>query len=65
MCPSATVLLLIEVHLGDLATHLVGDRPKRVEPCAVKRRPKSQRLLMQPRQQARAALLAGAEESTE
>jgi putative transposase len=65
VCPDATVLLLIEVHLGDLATHLVGDRPNRVEPRAVKRRPKSQRLLMQPRQQARAALLAGAEQSAD
>lgn len=62
VCQDATVLLLIEVHLGDLATHQVGDRPDRVEPRAVKRRPKPQRLLMEPRQQARAALLAGAEE---
>ena len=56
------MLLLIEIHLGDLATHQVGDRPDRVEPRAIKRRPKPQRLLMQPRQQARAALLAGADE---
>jgi putative transposase len=58
----AVALLLIEIHLGDLATHPVGDRPDRVEPRAIKRRPKPQRLLMQPRQQARAALLAGAHE---
>ena len=62
VCQDATVLLLIEVHLGDLATHQVGDRPDRVEPRAIKRRPKPQRLLMQPRAQARAALLAGAAE---
>jgi putative transposase len=62
VCQDATVLLLIEIHLGDLATHQVGDRPDRVEPRAIKRRPKPQRLLMQPRQQARAALLAGADE---
>jgi len=62
VCQDATVLLLIEVHLGDMATHQVGDRPDRVEPRAIKRRPKPQRLLMQPRQQARAALLAGTEE---
>lgn len=62
VCQDATVLLLIEVHLGDMATHQVGDRPDRVEPRAVKRRPKPQRLLMQPREQARAALLAGADE---
>lgn len=62
VCQDATVLLLIEIHLGDLATHQVGDRPDRVEPRAIKRRPKPQRLLMQPRQQARAALLTGAGE---
>jgi Transposase DDE domain len=62
VCQDAAVLLLIEIHLGDLATHQVGDRPDRVEPRAIKRRPKAQRLLMQPRQQARAALLAGAGE---
>jgi DDE family transposase len=62
MCQDATVLLLIEIHLGDLATHQVGDRPDRVEPRAIKRRPKPQRLLMQPRQQARDALLVGAAE---
>jgi len=62
VCQDATVLLLIEIHLGDLATHQVGDRPDRVEPRAIKRRPKPHRLLMQPRRQARAALLAGADE---
>ena len=50
---------LIEVHLGDLACHLVGNRPDRVEPRALKRRPKPQRLLQEARAQARAALLAG------
>jgi hypothetical protein len=62
VCQDAAVLLLIEIHLGDLATHQVGDRPNRVEPRAIKRRPKPQRLLMQPRQQARAALLVGTDE---
>ena len=62
VCQDATVLLLIEIHLGDLATHPVGDRPDRVEPRAKKRRPKPHRLLTQPRQQARAALLANADE---
>jgi putative transposase len=56
------VLTLIEVHLEDLATHQVGDRPNRVEPRAIKRRPKPHRLLKVPREQARAALLAGATE---
>ena len=50
---------LIEVHLSDMACHLVGDRPDRVEPRAIKRRPKPHRLLLEPRAQARAALLAG------
>ena len=62
VCQDATVLLLIEIHLGDLATHPVGDRPDRVEPRAKKRRPKPHRLLTQPRQQACAALLANADE---
>jgi putative transposase len=60
VCRDATVLTLIEVHLGDMATHRVGDRPHRVEPRAVKRRPKPHPLLMRPRHEARAALLAGA-----
>ena len=47
---------LIEVHLRDLATHIVGDRPDRVEPRAVKRRPKPHRLLTKPRAQAKAEL---------
>jgi hypothetical protein len=42
-----------------IAAHLVGDRPDRVEPRAIKRRPKPQRLLRQPRDQARAALGGG------
>jgi len=61
LCQDASVLLLIEVHLGDLATHQVGNRPDRVEPQAIKRRLKPQRLLMAPCGQARAALRAGAE----
>lgn len=55
-------VLMIEVHLRHLAGHRVGNRPDRVEPRATKRRPKPHRLLTQPRQQARAALLAGAGE---
>jgi hypothetical protein len=56
------VLTLVEVHLRHLAAHLVGDRPDRVEPRAIKRRPKPHRLLNQPRAQARAELLAGVSE---
>jgi hypothetical protein len=45
--------------LGALGKEEVGDRPDRCEPRAVKRRPKRQKLLMKPRAQARAELLAG------
>jgi hypothetical protein len=62
VCAEATALSLMEVHLSDMATHLVGDRPNRVEPRKVKRRPKPHRLLTVPRQQARAELLAGVPE---
>lgn len=50
---------LIQVHLTHLAGHQVGHRPDRVEPRAVKRRPKAQALLTKPRDEARADLLAG------
>jgi Transposase DDE domain len=39
-----------------LAKHRVGHRPNRVEPRAIKRRPKPHKLLTQPRAEARAAL---------
>ncbi len=45
------------IHLQHLAAHEVGHRPDRIEPRAVKRRPKPHALLMQPRAEARAALL--------
>lgn len=50
---------LVEVELTHLAAHKVGNRPDRVEPRAVKRRPKQHRLLTKPRDEARAELLAG------
>jgi putative transposase len=50
---------LIESHWDDLAKHRVGHRPNRIEPRAVKRRPKPHDLLMEPRARARAKLLAG------
>jgi hypothetical protein len=40
-----------------IAWHTVGDRPDRVEPRAVKRRPKAHKLLTKPRKKARADLL--------
>jgi putative transposase len=43
--------------LAALGREEVGDRPDRCEPRAVKRRPKTQALLMLPRAEARAALL--------
>jgi hypothetical protein len=54
----AVVSRLVEVELENLADHTVGDRPGRIEPRAVKRRPKPHALLTQPRDQARAKLLA-------
>ena len=57
ICDDRVSLILIEVHLEDMATHEVGHRPNRVEPRAKKRRPKAHPLLTQPREQARAALL--------
>lgn len=60
VCTADQAVLLIAVHLEQLATHRVGDRPDRVEPRAIKRRPKPHKLLTKPRKQARAELLTGA-----
>jgi putative transposase len=54
-----TQATLIEVQLQDLPCHRVGHRPNRVEPRAIKRRPKPHKLLTKPRNQAREELLAG------
>lgn len=51
--------VLIEVHLRQMANHTIGDRPDRVEPRAIKRRPKPHKLLTKPRDEARADLLTG------
>jgi len=48
---------LIEAALANLPGHRIGHRPGRVEPRAVKRRPKPHALLTKPRAQARAELL--------
>jgi putative transposase len=45
--------------LAGLSGQCVGDRPNRIEPRAIKRRPKPHDLLTQPRAEARAELLAG------
>src|SRR5260370_24316640 len=57
---AAQLVPLIAVALRHLAAHRVGHRPDRIEPRAVKRRPKRQKLLTKPRALARALLLAGA-----
>lgn len=51
--------LLLEMHRTHLAGHRVGNRPNRVEPRAIKRRPKSHKLLTEPRDEARTRLRAG------
>ena len=49
---------LASVQFRAIASHNVGDRPDRVEPRAIKRRPKQHRLLTKPREEARKELLA-------
>ena len=51
---------LVEAMLKAIASHEVGDRFGRVEPRANKRRPKPQKFLMEPRLEARKALMAAA-----
>ena len=51
------LVALVATNLKHLATNLIGDRPGRVEPRAVKRRPKPHPLLTKPRAEARAELL--------
>jgi putative transposase len=59
MCDEDRARTLIDIHLCDMAANIVGDRPNRVEPRAVKRRPKPHPLLTKPRAQARAELMHG------
>jgi hypothetical protein len=54
-------VVLIEASLAGLAEQRIGDRPDRIEPRRVKRRPKPHKLLTKPRAEARAELLHGAE----
>lgn len=58
---SAAGASLIETHLQHIAQQRVGHRPGRVEPRAIKRRPKPHKLLTKPRHAARAKLLAAPE----
>jgi len=53
------VASMIAAQLSSLTSPLVGNRPNRIEPRAVKRRPKPMRLLNMPREAAREQLLAG------
>jgi len=53
----ALATLLIDAASVSLAEHVVGNRPGRIEPRAVKRRPKPHDLLTKPRAQARAELI--------
>jgi hypothetical protein len=53
----ALATLLIAAASASLAEHVIGKRPGRVEPRAVKRRPKPHDLLTKPRDQARAELI--------
>lgn len=58
VCDEETLVLLVTVHLKHLPAHKVGNRPNRVEPRAVKRRPKPHKLLTKPRAEARTEALA-------
>jgi hypothetical protein len=60
VCEAALLVSLIAVALRHLATNRVGHRPDRIEPRAIKRRPKPHKLLTTPRAEARTTLLAGA-----
>jgi hypothetical protein len=52
--------VLVQTMLEAIAQHEVADRFGRVEPRAIKRRPKTQRFLMEPRAEARKRLLDAA-----
>jgi hypothetical protein len=55
----ATAERLVEAQLKALAEQIVGNRPNRYEPRAVKRRPKPLRYLTMPRDEAREMLASG------
>ena len=60
VCNEALRAQLIDVQLSAIANNIIGNRPDRVEPRAIKRRPKHQKLLTEPRDEARAKLISGA-----
>lgn len=59
LAEEAIIITLLEALLESVAVHRVGKRPNRVEPRAVKRRPKPHRLLSVPRLKARKRLERG------
>jgi putative transposase len=59
VCTDALLASLIDVMLNNIANTTVGNRPNRIEPRAVKRRPKPHKLLNEPRAAARAKLRRG------
>ncbi len=56
---SPTIAVMIAAQIKGLTSQIVGNRPNRVEPRAVKRRPKPIRYLMMMRDKARELLLRG------
>ena len=59
LAEGAVVVALLDALLESVAAHRVGQRPNRVEPRAVKRRPKAHKLLRVPRIKARKRLESG------
>jgi putative transposase len=59
VCDEALRVEVVAAHLRDMAKNIIGNRPDRVEPRAVKRRPKPHKFLTEPRTAARARLLCG------
>jgi hypothetical protein len=59
VCDEALRVKLVAAQLGNMAKNIIGERPDRVEPRAVKRRPKPHKFLTEPRATARAKLLGG------
>jgi hypothetical protein len=57
LAPPGVRRTLLRVLIRTIASQRVGDRPGRVEPRAVKRRPKPHALLQEPRKEARKRLL--------
>jgi len=56
---NSRIVLMVTVQLASLTSPIVGNRPNRIEPRAVKRRPHPIRLLNMPRDAAREILRSG------